>query len=312
MIQTKSPITQIKNETLLELLHPLVFERVGRLEKVSENKEDIEKVIYHHNDGVINVLRDFNSILLHVLMKDGKEVVKFKIRDRRFDGTPNYVSFLTDWSYDAPYDKVDCPAVELSRYSRDPDKYFLKTELTTFVREPFDYIFGDPSEFLELWQSAFVTGHYPGQSALPLKGAANYFADNARGLVNQLGYEVTVSPSHHYVAAFGLSRGYKFQSSAQNREYDEIENLFSEFNLDPKIEKQQKSWIILLQKFPSLHKSQFSDYWLKGLEYPLYYDGKHAENVWLYPQDSGYEFKDYLPEQCLKRLATYEFNRIKK
>ena len=181
-----------------------------------------------------------------------------------------------------------------------------------FIFYPFNYIFGDPKLFLELWENAFVTGHYPGQSALPLKGAAKYFTLKSIELADKLGYEVTVSPSHYYVAKGNLKNGFCFQSSTQEREFNELDKMFSEFALDETMIEQQKSWIILLQKFPSLLESRFSHYWLHGLEYPLYYDGKTVENVWLCQKGHKCQFNDFIPEKCLARLNKYETSRIKK
>ncbi len=279
----KSKIPEIENKDALKLLHPSIFEL----------------------DPEISIERDDKTLQIHALAPNGKEIVFFKIRDRYHDGSPRYKTRLVEWPYDSSHDKVKCGAVELSRYSRDPKQYFPDSELVQFLKEPFDYIFDEPDKFVRLWKEAFISGHFPGQSALPLKGAAKYFLERSKALANSLGFEVTLSPSHYYVAASDLEHGFCFQSSLQEKEFNEIERILSEYDLDEKILRQQKSWIVLLQKFPYLGESELSQFWLQGLEYPLYYDGENVENVWMCQSESKPKFDDYKPRECERRLKNH-------
>ncbi|MFH1637194.1 MAG: hypothetical protein ABIB71_02090 [Candidatus Woesearchaeota archaeon] len=296
---------RIGDQAALELLHNSVFDILGSLKNVED--EEVVNEIYHkkysYERGRILLDRDPNIIKIHAFTNLDKEIVLFRIRDRRHDGTSLYQSPLRSWSYDSEHDKVDGKAVELSTYSRDPEYYLKDPELKDFIGEPFDFMFGDEAKFIALWKKAFVSGHFPGQSALPLKNAAKYFVDNAEKLVNKLGYEATISPSHYNVAESTLNWGFSFQSSVQEREFNELNKVLSEFDFDRVIENQQRSWIVLLQKFPKLKESELAGYWLKGLEFPLYYDGQDVENVWMCRKG---KFKDYAPKKCLERLEAYD------
>lgn len=296
-----SPIPKIDDDIILSLLHPAVFEIIGRRAR-TEHK--LNRSELHYNNGCIFIDRDENTVSINAFTGE-KEIVHFKVRDRRFDGPQDYRSPLQAWPYNSEHDIVKHSTVELSTYSRDPGKYINDMELLPFLHEPFDFIFDDPNTFVRLWNRAFHTGYYPGQHALPLKDAAWFFVEKSKRRFNNLGYETALSPSHYNVVHSALRWGYMFQSSWQRAEFNELERVLSDFSLDETISSQQKSWIVILQKFPSLLKSDISRYWLHGLELPLYYDGNKVENIWMVQSESMRRFNDYRPENCFRRLINY-------
>lgn len=265
---------------------------------------------HYYTGGFIDIKRDCNSIKLQAFkagqqfLEQGcgieglREIMKFKIRDRRFDGTDdaNICSPLTDWYYNNPLvDKAGQKAIELSLYCRNPYGHIIDIighkELNDFVKEPFDFIFGDEEEFARLFTMALGCFNAPGQVAIPLPGVASHFTESAEEIARELGYEKSsIQPSHLNVLRFAEAKGYEMDNIEHTDTIRKIGKRLKTFEEEGLIctdcrrkNRSQKSWILLLQKFQGIHNfPDLAKYYLGGLEFPLYYDGKGtAQNIWL-------------------------------
>lgn len=261
---------------------------------------------YAYPNGVVTIKRNHNALKIHAhrgsLDKpdDMREIVKFKLRDKRFDGTKQAdESPLTDWPYSNPSNDHAYPhSVELSIYSRDPARYHGDVhgdkKMEQFLFEPFT-LAGGSDQFLPMWKRAFeMAGDpkdpiYPGQGAPSQPGVAGHFTAGVEPLLRQLGYtRVDNLPSHWNVVHFLKKQGYNVDDPEDERRLREISEKLKDLNRqravhdEPPLTKAQESWIVLLQNRAfRAHGVPPSDLDL-GAEYPLWMnDDGSAKNIWM-------------------------------
>ncbi len=258
---------------------------------------------YAYPHGVVTIKRNHNALKIHVHRgsldrPEGlRELVKFKIRDRRYDGSERAnQSPLTDWVYHGQTDEPHPHAVELSIYSRDPRHYHGDVTgdhaMAEFLAEPFSL--AGSEDFLPTWRRAFElagkTSLFPGQVAPSLPGAAQHFTVGVEPLLAQLGYQrIDNLPSHwnvvHYLKKIGyeVPRAEDRQALADLREA--LDHLSAARNArgEPALTRAQESWVVLLQS-PAFRGNGVPppDFDLGGKTYPLWLeDDGTARNIWM-------------------------------
>ena len=263
----------------------------------------VRRYLYPH--GLVTIKRNRNALKIHVhrgsLERPGemREMVKFKIRDRRFDGSKAAnESPLTDWFYDGEMDRPHPHAVELSLYSRDPARYHGDVtgdaNLGEFLAEPFG-LAGSPA-FLPAWRRAFALAAdpkapvFPGQVAPSIPGVAQHFTLGIEALLHRLGYrQIDNLPSHFNVYHFLAKQGYQATHPEDERALADLRTALDHLNAtraargEPAITRAQEAWVVLLQgpafRGPGVPPPELD---LGGKTYPLWMnDDGTARNVWM-------------------------------
>ncbi len=260
---------------------------------------------YAYPNGVVTIKRNHNALKIHVHQgsldrpEALREMVKFKIRDKRYDGTERANdSPLTDWLYHGPTDEAHPHSVELSLYSRDPERHHADVTgdhgMAGFLAEPFG-LAGSP-EFLPAWRRAFelagdpASPVFPGQVAPALSGVAQHFTLGVEPLLRNLGYQrIDNLPSHWNVVHFLRKAGYAITSPDDERAIADLRVALGHLNAsgkargEPPLTRAQESWVVLLQS-PAFRSRGVPppELDLGGRVYPLWIneDGT-ARNIWM-------------------------------
>ncbi len=255
--------------------------------------------------GVVTIKRNHSVLKIH-LHKGSldrpaamREVVKFKIRDRRYDGSPRANdSPLTDWLYHGPTDRADPHAVELSIYSRDPDRYHRDHRgdraLGEFLAEPFSL--AGSEAFLPAWRRAFeLAGDpgapvFPGQASPSLPGVAQHFTLGVESLLRDQGYSrIDNLPSHWNVVHFLRKTGYRTTNPDDDKALGGLREALDHLNAarlargELPLTRAQESWVVLLQspafRGPGVPPPELD---LGGKVYPLWLEDDGApRNIWM-------------------------------
>ena len=258
---------------------------------------------YAYPKGVVTIKRNHNALKIHVHRgsldrPDAlREMVKFKIRDRRYDGSPKANdSPLTDWVYHGATDAPHPHAVELSIYSRDPRRYHgdVTGDHATgeFLAEPFSL--AGPEGFLPAWRQAFERAGeeplFPGQVAPSLPGAAQHFTGGVEALLAHMGYQrIDNLPSHWNVVHYLRKVGYEVPRTEDRQALAELRESLDHVNAaraergEPALTRAQEAWVVLLQS-PAFRGKGVPppDLDLGGRTYPLWLeDDGTARNIWM-------------------------------
>lgn len=260
---------------------------------------------YGYRDGVVTIKRNHNALKIHVhrgsLARPDRmrEIVKFKLRDKRHDGSPAANdSPLTDWYYHGPADHPHAHSVELSIYSRDPDRYHGDVtgdaEMEEFLREPFS-LAGSP-RFLPAWRRAFELagadgGPFPGQAAPSLPGVAEHFTKGIEPFLRGLGYgRIDNLPSHWNVVHFLRKHGYRFVHPEQEKTVERLGTALAAVDAERRktglrpLTRAQQSWVVLLQNRAFQEAGvPPPELYLGGATYPLWLqDDGTPVNLWMW------------------------------
>ena len=258
---------------------------------------------YAYPRGLVTIKRNHNSLKIHVHRgsldrpEALREMVKFKIRDRRYDGsTRANDSPLTDWVYHGATDAPHPHAVELSIYSRDPRRYHGDVTgdhaTAEFLAEPFSL--AGSEDFLPAWRRAFEHAGqaplFPGQVAPSLPGAAQHFTVGVEALLAHLGYQrIDNLPSHWNVVHYLKKVGYEVPRAEDQQALADLRAALDHVNAaraergEPALTRSQEAWVVLLQS-PAFRGKGVPppDLDLGGKAYPLWLeDDGTARNIWM-------------------------------
>ena len=339
-------VTKVNDAEVMDTLDPVVFQQIGSLVNMrdeiavagkeqpgiseeespeskwwaSEIQESGEEWKYHtrtytYERGTIAVKRNHNVLKIQVSQGNPekpeslREIIKFKIRDRRFDGTLDADRTpLTDWRYSGRDDEDGKNGVELSIYSRNPktfygDLYPGDKDFGNFLKDPFEVMTGgykpEPTEddhknFLEYWKKAFsqaglpkkegkhdLRSRFPAQYAAPLKGAAETFVKKAEAISKKFGFKYSDAvPSWWNVVKFLEKGGYNYTNSDDRKQVQSIERSLDELrdkrvrSGEEPLTRTQEAWVVLLQYIkPHLIPEEFN----LGASMPL----SPEHNLWM-------------------------------
>ena len=321
-----SALSAADDKDVASAIHKDVYAKLGELRGSSDSvevKEDGRTFVrrtYEYADGRMLLERDENGLLATVHQKgsDGveREVVKFRVRDRRLDGTPDADQPpLTDWAYSNPaLDSGGAGAVELSLYVRQPGTFWAEThpgemKFEEFLRDPFERMtdgfkgtleIGDAARaaFESDWMKAFdnagllpregETRHpdarAPAQNGLPYRGAGRALQDRGEGLARDLGYaRVDNVPSWYNVAVFLENGGYKYARSEDAEMMGNVKQALRNLNArreaagEKRLTSLQESWVVLLQYGRDYGYTVPAEFDLGGAKMPL----AMGRNLWM-------------------------------
>ncbi|MBU1179323.1 hypothetical protein KJ885_00070, partial [Patescibacteria group bacterium] len=184
---------------------------------------EIEK-IFQESKSTMILEEDSVSVQIKLLCK-GRIWLRYKLRDRSFDG-PNWQSSpLTDWNYGGPDDEfILGSALEESIYCLDP-RYALESMFSEsqaqFIANPFEELPYDcPDEeallvWLTRWREVFALEKppFPGYFYLKnISGVRRKIFEKAVRCLNQNGYRYfTAVPTWWHIACMYEHLGLKYQ-----------------------------------------------------------------------------------------------------
>lgn len=201
------------------------------------------------------------------LLHQGKPWLRYKLRDRRFDGPGWKQTPLTDWTYGGVDDKfVLGRAVEESVYCLDPryplTDIFSPTE-AQFIANPFEELpYGNASgeallRWLIFWQNIIEKDDKPCPGYFALKNIPK-----ARALIHQnvvslleerTSYDyLTAVPTWWHTARICEHLGFKFQYPQDAAATDKLN---SRLPCGNSRERSHSSWIVMLQFWAELAES---------------------------------------------------------
>ncbi len=205
------------------------------------------------------VIAESDDVSVQIKLANADRVwLRYKLRDRRFDGPGWKGSPLTDWTYGGADDVFPFgSAVEESIYCLDP-RYPLTDAFTArqaqFITNPFEELpYSNPtkdalSDWFRRWQEIVNKNNvpYPGYFYLNnIPGVRRYVHENITVLLKEKGYKyLTAVPTWWHTARICAHLGFVFQC-----EEDElvIDKLNTRLNFSTKEECARSSWIVMLQ-----------------------------------------------------------------
>jgi len=197
------------------------------------------------------------------LIHEGTSWLRYKLRDRGFDGSNWQPTPLTDWSYGGSDDVfTQGTAVEESIYCLDP-RYALEDSFTKeqaqFIANPFEELpYSNPTKsalvkWLERWKNIVVIegAPFPGYFCLKnIPGARRRIHNNVLSFLKKKRYEyLTAVPTWWHIARMLEHLGFKYQFKKDALILDELNKRLPSTDLN-KIQK--SSWIAMLQFWAQL------------------------------------------------------------
>lgn len=202
------------------------------------------------------------------LVHQGKTWFKYKLRDRRFDGTPVWKQTrLVDWSYDGEKDKFPFSAVEESVYCLDPRYPLTDTfppEIAEFITNPFSalpYEKPDKDSLLNWFHKCRTVMEsesivYPGYfTTHHIPGVRSNLHRTALRLVRASGYEwLTAVPTWWHTASICEHLGFNYYFSDDKLKILLIRQLLTDrFGEDEsETSRRRSSWIVMIQFWADL------------------------------------------------------------
>lgn len=196
----------------------------------------------------------------------GRTWLRYKLRDRRFDGPGWSPSSLTDWSYGRADDEFSLgPAVEESIYCLDPryplsDRF--EERLAQFIANPFEALpFSDPTRtnldgWLGKWLRIFSeeSPPFPGYFALrKITGARVAIHRNAVVFLYKKGYAyLTAVPTWWHTAKICNYLGFEYQYEKDRNQIEKLDRALLATDIS---ERRKLSWIVMLQFWAELVES---------------------------------------------------------
>ncbi|MEK9132632.1 MAG: hypothetical protein AAB606_02930 [Patescibacteria group bacterium] len=199
------------------------------------------------------------------LIHKGRPWLRYKLRDRRFDGPGWKPSPLTDWTYGGADDKFTLGgrAVEESVYCLDP-RYPLTDRFppfeAAFITNPFEHLpFDDPqhshlAKWVDNWLSVRMKEKlvaFPGFFLLThIPGVRKFIHNQVIALLKQKGYDyLTAVPTWWHTARICEHLGFIFQNE---RDRAIMDKLNARLPSGTPRDRCNSSWVVMLQFWAEL------------------------------------------------------------
>lgn len=215
--------------------------KFGYEDVVAMIEPDVVGMLQTDFDCHFEVAMDETAVQVDLVNQD-RWWLRFKVRDRLFDGTPSYTpTKLTEWDYGKPEDQFTLGrAVETSSYwghPGHPTTNYMRNELAQFVKNPFDAVpFDDPNPVkIANWHRLFeelqqVEDYpYPGKFTMQsLPGVWQYSQSEGSAIMRKLGYEYrTSNPTWYHISTLNDKYGFAYTDPADKTQIDKLKTLVS-------------------------------------------------------------------------------------